>query len=543
MDKKTLLAVGLSIAILIGWNVWYFSYYKDQINASRAKSTVSKEADAPPATNGGPVSPPAAATQGSPAMADGKPAPTANPVNLSSEQPSAEKVTVVDTGVTRITLTSRGGVVRSLELTKFPDELGAPYNMVNPKAPFLPLSLQFATAEASGKINKTFFVTDAPESVTLSADAPSATINYYLRLENGVGITKKLVFHHLSYRTDVEIGMDVPGSDVTGSTFAVAWAGLGGVADSYTYEGPVVLLDGKRLEGTPSEKENQVHAGKLSWGGMANKYFCAVFIPEAEKGKMTAAHVGEKLYSTALELVSGAAPGRFGLYVGPKDHAILENEGKELVRIINYGWFDILANPLYLSLIWIYKYVGNFGWAIILLTVLVKLAFWPMTQSSFQSVEKMREVQPQLKKIQDRWKNDKAKMNEEMIALYREHKINPLSGCLPILLQIPVFVALYKVLLESIELAGAPFIFWIHDLSIKDPYYITPVLMGISMFVQQKMTPATGDPVQRNIMLFLPIIFTFMFINFPSGLVVYWLVNNLLSILQQYMIRLKQQEK
>jgi len=174
---------------------------------------------------------------------------------------------------------------------------------------------------------------------------------------------------------------------------------------------------------------------------------------------------------------------------------------------------------------------------VILLTITTKVLFFPLTQKGFKSMQKLQKVQPHLKKIQEAYKDDKEKLNQAMLALYKEHKVNPLGGCLPMILQIPIFFALYKVLLESIELKGAGWILWIHDLAMKDPYYVTPVLMGVSMLVQQMMTPSTGDPMQRKMMMLLPVVFTFMFLSFPSGLVIYWLVNNILTIIQQWIIK------
>lgn len=531
MEKKTVLAIVLSLAVVLGWNFWYYHRYKDTLEANlKAAEQQAAEKKVEPANTPAPaVAAPSAGT--------------ADPMaGLPAEKPVNARTVVVDTGVTRATLSNAGGVIQSLQLTKFTGDSGSTVDLVDPKSPLKPLALKFATGEATKKINQTLFATDAPESITLTPEHPDAEVVFHLTLDNGVSITKKMAFSHGSYRIGLDMAVNVPGGDVTGSSFGLAWTGLGGDKDTISYHGPVVLVDGKRLADAPKVNESKDYAGKVLWSGLTDKYFCGVFLLDAEKSNVTASQPYEKGYEITVQLASNAGPNKLSLYAGPKDHVILDKAGHDLDRIINYGWFNIIASPLYMALLWINTFVGNYGWAVIILTVLVKLIFWPMTQSSFRSMEKMRTVQPQLKKIQERYKNDKAKMNEEMIALYREHRINPLSGCLPIVLQIPVFVALYKVLLESIELKGAPFMLWIHDLSVKDPYYVFPVLMGISMFVQQKMSPASTDPIQRNIMLILPVVFTVMFINFPAGLVVYWLVNNLLSILQQYMIRLQKKE-
>jgi YidC/Oxa1 family membrane protein insertase len=214
----------------------------------------------------------------------------------------------------------------------------------------------------------------------------------------------------------------------------------------------------------------------------------------------------------------------------------MEKFDPNMEYIKDYGIFSFLAMPLYKALNYIHGYVGNWGWAIILVTVLIKIIFYPLTRSSFRSMAKMRELSPQLKVLQERYKDDRQKLSQEMMALYKANKANPMGGCLPMLLQIPIFISLYNVLLVSIEIKGAPFVLWITDLSEKDPYYITPVLMGATMFLQQKISPPMGDPLQQKIMLLLPVVFTFLFLSFPAGLVVYWVVNNILTISQQWYI-------
>jgi YidC/Oxa1 family membrane protein insertase len=213
-----------------------------------------------------------------------------------------------------------------------------------------------------------------------------------------------------------------------------------------------------------------------------------------------------------------------------------------LDEALNYGWFTFLAKPLVSGLKFFYSYAGNYGVAIIILTILVKLLFWPLSQKSYKSMEQMKKLQPMVQKIKEKYGDDRQRMNQEVMELYKTYKVNPAGGCLPMLLQIPVFLGLYQGLLNAIELRHAPFIahlpftdiVWLADLSAKDPFYITPVVMGATMLLQQRLTPAPADPTQAKIMMFMPVVFTFMFLNFPAGLVVYWLVNNVLSIGQQW---------
>jgi YidC/Oxa1 family membrane protein insertase len=229
-------------------------------------------------------------------------------------------------------------------------------------------------------------------------------------------------------------------------------------------------------------------------------------------------------------------------YFGPKDRTILATVGFGLERTVDFGWFHILAMPLLYVLQFFYRYLHNYGWAIIALTFVIRVLFIYPNHKSFKSMQDMQKLQPKIAKLREKLKDDREGLNKELMGLYRTYKVNPMGGCLPMVLQLPVFIALYNVLGYSIQLRNAPFIstlpftniVWLADLSAKDPLLITPLIMGASMFIQQKMTPSPGDPAQAKMMLFMPIIFTFMFLNFASGLVLYWLLNNVLSIIQQY---------
>lgn len=281
----------------------------------------------------------------------------------------------------------------------------------------------------------------------------------------------------------------------------------------------------------------------VQWSGFENKYFISAMIVSNNDDlvQLTVFKKNGKIVNsfdfTPINLSSSQIQSYdFTLYYGPKDVTILKSVGSNLSEAIDFGFFKILAKPLHIVLNFFYKYVGNYGIAIILLTVILKLIFWPLTQKSYVSMKAMQTLQPEMKKLREKFKNDKEGLNRKMMELYKEHRVNPLGGCLPMFVQIPVFFALYKVLLDTIELRHAPFMFWLTDLSIKDPYYITPLVMGLTMFIQQKLTPSTMDPMQAKMMMAMPVVFTFMFLNFPAGLVIYWLVNNLLTIFQQYLI-------
>lgn len=318
--------------------------------------------------------------------------------------------------------------------------------------------------------------------------------------------------------------------------------------DRYTFSGFMGLVDGHlKKEKELKAKETRYYPGRVQWQGFSDKYFLTCLIPmnspissvkvemaESPSGEGAGLFVSSLIYNVQDHLEGTTARFSYELYVGPKDLDVLKNAGHALEESIDLGWFGFIARPLLVVLKFFNRFTHNYGLAIILLTVVIKILFHPLTRKQFHAMKEMQKLQPKLQALREKYKGDRERLNREMMDFYRTHKINPLSGCWPMLLQIPVFFALYKALLNSIELRQAPFFLWIQDLSEKDPCYITPIIMGGTMYLQQKMTPAMGDPNQQKIMAFMPLIFTVMFLQFPSGLVLYWLVNNLLSIGQQY---------
>jgi YidC/Oxa1 family membrane protein insertase len=316
-----------------------------------------------------------------------------------------------------------------------------------------------------------------------------------------------------------------------------------------SYASPITFINGERWLDIPNAGAPPLErTGPVQWTAVQNKYYAIAAIPRTST-EWSVIHQGTHAleYAVALRWPLNAASTavHFTVYTGPKELrrlASLDANGKSLEELMfyNYGWVRMLRPDVWLlrPLQWLYGVTHNYGVAIIIITVIIKLLFSPLTWKSFKSMQAMQHLQPQMKRLQDIYKNDRQKLNEEMMKLYREQKVNPLGGCLPMVVQIPVFIALYQVLYASIELRHAGFIWWMKDLSAPD--HPMAVLMGASMVIQQWMTPTTGDPRQAKMMLFMPIIFTFMFLNFPVGLVIYWLVNNLLTIAQQYFM-LRQQ--
>ena len=293
--------------------------------------------------------------------------------------------------------------------------------------------------------------------------------------------------------------------------------------------------------------------GKIYWAGAMSTYFLSAVLPGETNNVTVKGLLQKTVYRTAVEEPENLlAPGQekeltVSYWLGPKDRTQLLAVSDQLAKSIDLGMFSIIAKGLLWLLEFFHKYVHNWGVAIILLTIVIKAVFWPLTAKSYASMEKMKKLQPMMTAIREKYKDNKELMNKEVMALYKTYGVNPASGCVPILIQLPVFFGLYQALLTSIELRHAPFIMylpftdklWLTDLSAKDPYYITPVIMGLTMFLQQRMSPPATDPTQQKIMMFLPLIFTVLFLGFPSGLVIYWLVNNILSIFQQWLMMRK----
>jgi len=331
-----------------------------------------------------------------------------------------------------------------------------------------------------------------------------------------------------------------------------SFSGLGLLTDTGLHE-----IKNKKMVKTMAGIEPTVKS--VTWAAFEDQYFLAGALPaEPDKTRVKAEALADDgvrfdlLTPPVLLAPNTEKTYRYTLYYGPKDYQLLKTLNNGLVRSIYFGWLDLVAKPLLMAMLFLYGFIKNYGLTIILLTLVVKIAFWPLTAKSYKSMKQLQKLQPQIMKLREKYKGDREAMNREMMQLYRTFKVNPMGGCLPMVIQIPVFIAFYRLLDYSLELRHAPFWLWIQDLSAPDrlfhfgfkfPYMQEPtgipvltLLMGASMFLSQKMTPMPGDPTQAKIMTFMPLFFTVIFVNFPAGLVLYWLVNNLLSIGQQYFI-------
>ena len=540
MENRALLAFVLSLAVFILWG-YFLAKIEGPPPEQTAETPRTEQQQAPLIPDSALPLPDASFQETVPAPQPGEP-------DLLALQ--KEEFVNVYNGDISYKFSSRGGVLTQVLFHKYLDDEGNPLDLINHDAGELyPLSLESGNA-AIDRILQTGHYAPSTTSIEVSESRPTAELTLHLQHPSGLQVDKKFIFTHDQRLIDVEVRVNAATFASQNLEYAVLWGPrLGGASNSQTdyitFSGPTTFVNNERIESHPDDIGDGItHRGDLLWTSFQNKYFAAAMIPEqgvksalvkkADKDT-DAVYVGLN-----LESVQSTASASFLIFAGTKELGLLEDSGHKLVRLIDYGWlgnkFAFFVKPMLKALNYIYGKTGNYGWAIIFITILIKIILFPLTHKSFKSMKGMQKVQPYVKIIQERNKNDRTKMNEELMDLYKKHRVNPLGGCLPMLLQIPVFIALYHALFFSIELRGAPFMLWITDLSLQDPYYVTPVLMGATMFLQQKLTPTVADPVQQKIFLMMPIIFTFLFITFPSGLVIYWTTNNILTIAQQYYI-------
>jgi len=540
-NKNLILAMVLMLAVWLGFSFFFPPVPKDQQQPAVSESAQQgdvKEAKAQPAAE-------LPATEiKEPVMAE-----TASVPATESTVPARE--IVVETAKYRAIFTTRGARLVSFSLKDYREMAAAdsPPVQMYMAGPDRYATLRTTGSEGFALSGDGPYETSAPEIVEVAAN-DEVKLSFKHVAANGMQYEKTFVLHGNNYTINTGLELRNASPSTMRGTINLAmvqhWDDSSEI-DSYSFTGPASLVKGKIEEvKIDNLKEGAVaYSQDIGWTSFQNKYFLSVVVP----GDRTVERVQIQRSGDAIEnlvespdftLQGGESRQlEYLVYIGPKDPELLKAAGHQLDQVVHFGFFNILAQPLFMVLTFFYGFFKNYGVSIILLTVLIKILFWPLTHKSYASMKSMQKLQPEMQKLREKFKNDKERLNKEMMALYKTHSVNPLGGCLPMLVQIPVFFALYQVLLSSIALRHAPFAFWLTDLSAKDPYYITPLLMGASMFVQQKMTPTTADPMQAKIFMMMPVIFTFMFLNFPSGLVIYWLVNNLLTILQQYFIHRK----
>jgi YidC/Oxa1 family membrane protein insertase len=467
----------------------------------------------------------------------------------------------IETDLFSAVVTETGGGFKSFKLKEY-NETNAPdsqpLELVKTKF-FTELPLYFSWGTVAGGQEIPVYTADR-ESLLLAGPGRQETLTMTASLaSSGLEISRTMVVDNDSYMVHLTFDVhNTTAQPLQGAPFLHQTNQPFSESDvsRYLFSGAAVLADDslEEIKADDLEEGAKKIKGKIAWNAYEGTYFMTGIIPAEKEGQVVQLTAdGDKISSImstdpAIIPAQGSKQYKYSIYYGPKKISILKEAGAELEQIVNFGWFTPIAKPTLMLLNFIHRYIHNYGVAIILLTIFIKALFWPIAQKGMKSMRNMQKIQPKVTKLREKYKNDSTRMNQEMMNLYKTYKINPLGGCLPMVLQIPVFFALYKVLLQAIELRHAPFMLWITDLSAPDrlwmglnlPYLggipILTLLMGGSMFLQQKMSPAPADPTQAKIMMFLPIIFTFMFLNFASGLVLYWLINNLLSIGQQYMV-------
>ena len=560
MDKRTLLAIVLSLAVLLGYQLFI------------VKPPVPKNTAAPQQSADQIQKDKAAAPMSAKTAITAQTKPAARTAAVRPEAPARD--IKVETPHYTAVFSTRGAALKSLKLKKYYQDCYECTDDIWPRVKGIftgtkntakPKTKDFVElVDVRDGMPYPLAVTFPDSSADVPPDAVFDTTAGKLDLMN-TQEKQQLVFSKSYDNIKVEkvftidpagyvIGLEVKVHNLTGSPITqiprINWyqyVDPRKIDDDYGHEGPAVSVGGsiERQEVKKLESESILGPNVL-WGAFESKYFIASFIPE--KPSVTSVAMtrdANNMVAVGMkggkELIPGGQNSVFSysLYLGPKQYDILKTLGVGLESAIDFGWFKWLAIPSLYVLNFLYGFVLNFGIAIIILTTIIKIIFWPLGNLSYKSMNEMKKLQPKIEALKEKYKNDQSKIGQETMALYREHKVNPFSGCLPMLIQIPVFFGLYKALMYSIELRHSPLFFWIQDLSAKDPYYITPIIMGATQFITQKMTPAMGDPMQQKIMLFMPVIFTFFFLNFPSGLVIYWLWNNILQIGQQYYINKK----
>ena len=563
---RPILLIGLAVVGFLLWQEWHVWQQQHGPGAPREPAHAYRDTPAERDV------PDAAERESRTASSGTRPAaapdvPAASDVPTAAGQPApiatreeADGLVEVRTDVLTVRIDPRGGTIRQVLLPHYP------VSIEQPDRPFVLMDDNYRgglvyVAEsglvgASAPTHHDLFAAEKSR-YALVPGTEGIDVRLHWEDENGVRIAKVFEFARDSYevgiRYEIENATSLPWTGQAYGQFrrtppGGGGGGLGGIGDvtSYTYTGAVLSSPDKpyeKIDFDDMESEDLDREIRDGWIAMIQHYFASAWVPERE--------VASRYYTKSLggpEYLAGligppttVAPGSSGearltLYVGPKVQDRLEAAAPGLKRTVDYGWLFFIAQPLYVALWFIHEYVGNWGWAIILLTCCIKLAFYHLSAASYRSMARMRKLAPRIQTLRDRHTGDRQKMNQAMMELYKKEKINPLGGCLPIVVQIPVFIALYWVLLETVELRQAGFIFWLKDLATHDPFFVLPVLMGGSMFLQQRLSPTPPDPIQAKVMMFLPLIFTAFFLFFPSGLVLYWLVNNLLSIAQQWTI-------
>ncbi len=548
MDSKALVAIVLSFMLFL---LWHFYFGPVQPTQPPTKEAAQGQTTQPKAT------------------------PTPVPQDLIPQAPPARmadlstlKTWTIGDSLYKMQTVEQGARESSFTLNHFREQIdpGSPaIQMISTRDSLhLPLAVDLLHHQ-DWQLSQRSYSSDAPSEIVVKPGEEPKNITFTTEVPGKVRLTKVFTVAPDTYALDLEIRLqnlsDEKLSDQLGVSFYYK-----PFADSNTSYNPSQLTFAHKGSLTSFQakdlKPESVPKPPYDWVAYENNFFIQAMIPLTEEAYQIVPRVldieqglMQTVYLSApVELAKDETKSvKLRLYTGPKQIDRLKQAGHNLGDAVDYGWFSIIAKPLVIVLNWFYSYTHNYGIAIILMTIILKIIFWPLTHKSYTSMQKMKKIQPKIAQIREKYKNDREKQNQELMNVYKTHKVNPMGGCLPMALQIPVFFALYRMLNAAVDLRHQPFMLWINDLTAPDRLPVglsvnlplighldgipvMTILMGITMFIQQKMTPTSGDPRQEKIMLIMPIMFTFFFINFPSGLVLYWFVNNILSIAQQYWI-------
>jgi YidC/Oxa1 family membrane protein insertase len=548
-NQRIFLWIALALLVWVNYSAYVSFHTAQQVPLPEFDTTA-----APPL----PVEAPAPALPGAddiPALpADGAVSAVPGPAAEAALPGAAEQRIRVSTGVLDLEISTRGGDLVKALLPKFPvhkNQPDVPVQLLDPNPEALFVFRTGLTSTAPGTSIRPDTEFTAPRTEFRLEDGQDLLeVPLTAQLEDGVTVIKTYRFRRGSFAVELEQQVSNQGETPwTGASYLQIirlhdppGRSLTNV-ESYSFRGPVVFNGEKyeKLDVRDLSRTRLEFTTDVGWIASIQHHFLAAAVPSGQAQFTAGANAAGVYTLTAVGMRNVVEPGasqvfRDQLFVGPKLQDQLQATSPKLRLTVDYGWLTIISQPLFWLLSKIYGLVGNWGWAIIIMTVLIKAVFYKLSETSGKSMAKMRKLQPRMKALQERYADDRQKLSQAMMELYKKEKVNPAAGCLPILVQMPVFLALYWVLLESVEMRQAPFALWITDLSVRDPFYILPLLMGVTMFIQQKLNPAPPDPVQAKIMQILPVVFTVFFAFFPAGLVLYWFVNNLLAILQQWHI-------
>jgi YidC/Oxa1 family membrane protein insertase len=543
MDNlRTFFIFGLLIVSLLLWDAWQTDYVRPQQLADTASQSQPAEAAATSSDADLPDMPTAAMES----LPD---------VPQTQQAPAVDSKVHVKTDVMDLHIATQGGDIRDLSLLKYAvssKQPETPVQFLNDSAAQFFVTQSGLRADGEAPTHYEIYRAEQQDYV-LQEGQDELKVPLYWQTDSGLQVVKTYTFKRDSYVVDVDYQvLNNSFSDFAAYPYAQLNRNRGddGSMFIYTYTGAVFSSEGNEYEKIDFDDldDNEFSRDATDgWAAMIQHYFVAAIVPPQDGQQLGfyAKSINGTNYTSgvrmpAISAKSGEqATSQYQLYLGPKKHERLEKVADNLPLTVDYGMLTIISEPLFWIMEWLHKLTGNWGWSIILLTVLIKLAFFRLSATSYRSMAAMRKLTPKLANLKERYGDDKQKFNQAMMELYRTEKINPLGGCLPILVQMPVFLAFYWVLVESIELRQADFMLWINDLTAMDPYFVLPVLFGLSMWFQQKLNPAPQDPAQAMMMKIFPLVFTVFFAFFPSGLVLYWVVNNLLSIAQQWYITRK----